>query len=59
MYRRLRIDVIKGNDVVVFVNRLGRNFSLADLAENAVVFRHNNLLYYARSRGGSPPPETV
>jgi uncharacterized protein YkvS len=40
VYRGLRGDVVESEHVVVFVDFLGRDFSLDDFAEKAV-FTHN------------------
>ena len=36
MHRRLRIDVAEREDVVVFVDDVGRNFAADDLGEQGI-----------------------
>jgi hypothetical protein len=40
MDRRSRVDIVKSNKFIVFVDFLARNFSRSDLAENAVLLAH-------------------
>ena len=40
VYRRLRGDVVEGEHIVVFVDFLGRDFTLDDFAEKTI-FTHN------------------
>src|SRR5882757_10543336 len=37
---RCRVDIVKSNKFIVFVDFLARNFSRSDLAENAVLLAH-------------------
>jgi len=44
----LRVDVFEGEDVVVFVNFLGRNFAADDAAEETVGIGHSRLTWRKR-----------
>jgi len=45
---RLRVDVFEGEDVVIFVNFLRRNFAADDAAEEAIRIAHGWLTWRKR-----------